>query len=705
MMPAPTWTNSESKTPPDLTPYVHWWKHAMLGGGRPAGTRNPVLESLVRGDTDKAGSRAQGSMAIAGTEYSGGHDIPMPKGSVSPDLAKFTKWGSVNPRHFDDIDLDTVIVGVIDSGISPGNHRFRLASGKTRFLAAWQQTAKWKRQRFLPFGAELYQKRIDNLIKDHTINGRLDEDAFNRCAGLVAPLSPFGQRELDYRAAHGTHVLDLAAGYGDSDSDDLKDRIRIIAVNLPSQSLHGSAGFFLGIFAILAIERIVALADAIWEAKCREKWESQGRIGATGFPIVVNLSYGMQAGPKDGQSSFENAIRRIIQGRAGDNKSPVCITLPAGNENLHRGAARWYMGNDTAMNGRLPAATSVRIPWRIKPSDQTTNFVEIWTDRMDCPDPTAAPRVTLRVTPPGQASSLQVPQLRPGHFADLGNFARVYVEHHERSSDNGSVCRYRFIICTAPTLSWDRDAPVAPAGLWMIEVGYEGTPMHMFFHVQSDQSGTPHGNTGLLSYFDHPSYRTHTEDGRLCDTFSYPNGDSMERDIDANGVETPHGPVWRKGSQNALATPQNAITIGGYRISDGRPAIYSSSTDGRRVQGTRATITALYPSEDGPAHFGLLAAGSKSGSVVAMRGTSMSSALAARDMAFCYLAWHDGGRQPMTATQVLAYPATLSVTGSYYLPYPTLDTTDPKGPRLKVGDGRARRPGRSTAVPRRSPYD
>ena len=58
----------------------------------------------------------------------------------------------------------------------------------------------------------------------------------------------------------------------------------------------------------------------------------------------------------------------------------------------------------------------------------------------------------------------------------------------------------------------------------------------------------------------------------------------------------------------------------------------------------RTVPTALPPGEDGTARFGLMAAGSKSGSSYTMVGTSFSTALATRRIALDLLAWVSAGR-------------------------------------------------------------
>ena len=59
-----------------------------------------------------------------------------------------------------------------------------------------------------------------NFWKEHSggrLDGPLDTYAFNTEAGLLNMSEPFGAHALAGRFAHGTHVLDLAAGCDPND--------------------------------------------------------------------------------------------------------------------------------------------------------------------------------------------------------------------------------------------------------------------------------------------------------------------------------------------------------------------------------------------------------------------------------------------------------------------------------------------------------
>lgn len=212
---------------------------------------------------------------------------PCPHGSRNPGWSDDAdEWitGEVVDRLPGDLPDDTVLVGIIDTGIALGHRAFRRANGSSRVISAWQQTALYRNQPYLPFGEEWYAGDIDGRLRDHSRNrnpmDRLDEDGFNRAMRLVEPGRIRGHRDLDHRAAHGTHVMDIAAGFDPSHPD--ADRVRMIVVNLPTQYLHGSAGNFLSYFAAYAVERVFHMAEALWTKNNPSK--PGGALSAGGEP-------------------------------------------------------------------------------------------------------------------------------------------------------------------------------------------------------------------------------------------------------------------------------------------------------------------------------------------------------------------------------------------------------------------------------------
>jgi hypothetical protein len=592
------WTEDTSATD-EISPYIDWLRLVSFDGGEEKNQLSiaplPLspMAAKISGRTEQAAPLP---------------DFARPTGAVADDPLIRLTWMP---------DADNVIVGVIDSGIALSHARFRRLDGGTRFLSAWLMGGTWREDSAVPFGRELFRTEIDQLMFRAVAAGAVDEADFDRRADASQFASPRGDRRLENNATHGTFVADLAAGYDlrHSYEDEHRRRLPIIGVGLPPNSSMGASGNFLEFFALHAVEYIIDRADRIWRA-C-----DLPEGGA--FPIVINLSYGLQAGPKDGNMLIERVIRAINE-EAEKTGRPIRVILPAGNDLLSEGCAKFDFFEDRARF----------LDWRLRPEDQTPNFAELWSDEIpgDASDDSFHP-IALSLRPPtGPASDAT-----PGRHGQMNTLeldgkpvARIYCRKYEGGP---GWHRMSYILCTAPTLRPDRDI-AAPAGAWSWTVTTKKERFG-YAYVQSDQNLTYGGNTGLVSTFAHPDFTTRDDLGRFIDVASYgPN--PVDTDT------TP--PIRRRGTLNTIGSLREAAVIGSFRESDGKPSIYSSSASSDAVGDGRTATTCSFPGEGGPALFGLMGAGSKSGSAALMNGTSFSTALATRAVSQAMLTWMDNGR-------------------------------------------------------------
>jgi len=525
-------------------------------------------------------------------------------------------------------DPDSVIVGVIDSAIALSHARMRRIDNGTRFLSTWLQAGDWRAGASVPFGRELFRTEIDRLMWGATVGGEIDESLFDRAAGLTQFAHMRGDRRLEATGTHGTHVTDLCAGFdlSQSEFDEPRRRLPLIGVGLPPRSCIGASGNFLEFFAIHAIDYILDRADRMWAA-CG--------YGEGSFPVVINLSYGLQAGPKNGQMLIEKVIRQAAD-RAEQEGRVIRIVLPVGNDLLSEGAAEFDL---------TPGAGQSLI-WRLKPEDHTPNYAEIWSDIEKQPyKPSTSHPLAVTLSPPngptgptGPGQNGQIATLTDNHDPTTP-LARIYCRVADDAPlSGGKPTQHRmvYVLCSRPTLNSAR-TQMTSAGSWTIALDAAGKkPAKGWAYVQSDQSLTHSGQTGLVSTFTHPDFEAYDEFGRLIDAYSYKTPPVLT-DV------TP--PIRRTGTMNAIAHNCEARVIGSFRTSDGKPSIFSSAAALSADLGGRAAPTALLPGENGAARFGLLAAGSRSSSTVAMAGTSFSTALATRRIALALLGWIDGGKQ------------------------------------------------------------
>lgn len=657
-----------------LTPYMHWWLDRRAPDHQPLSVRSsPCIATICPVGDD-------------------GETVPIKEVVPLPDFA----WNPVDASYgppsgvaakTDKPPKDAVIIGVIDEGIALAHERVRLAGGqRSRIVAAWQQGGTFggpdgSDPQDLPFGHELYQSDINALIATHSHNGWLDEDAFNRAAGLTEMQYPLGANALERVIAHGSHVMDLAAGEDANEMDPKRlARMPIVAVNLPRREIIGMAGTFLQFFVLHAMQRIVDMADAMWAEHYPDDPEG-------GFPVVINLSFGQHAGPKNGTSQIEKAFAKLTAGR--DKKNPIRLVIPAGNGNLSRGNAIAPIAKDSMVD----------MPWRMLPEDQSSNFVELWVELDGEVASDTHPVIVTLTAPNGQSHGPF--QGQDGHHTDVSGAMRIYAERVYRKNDDPpheiKKTLYRYVICAAPTLDYNTPLQSCAAGLWQVQCQWDETGFKtserpvLYGMVQVDQAAQPGSLRNKRSFFDAEGYQLYDPSGRRGDAYAYPAKGDASDDLEP---EATNGPIQRKGTHNALATAPDVIVVAGHRESDGKPAEYSAATyaPNRQRYGAAATVTASFPTERAPAHFGLRAAGPRSAATILLRGTSFSAGLVTRHVVSDLLAWRDAnspiggvdGSARSIAEQAAAReatspyqgPAAAGKTGAGRMPFKTLRKID-----------------------------
>jgi hypothetical protein len=515
---------------------------------------------------------------------------PLPSSSVIPHGHKEVRPLQISSQA---VTPGTVIVGVIDDGIPFAHERFRKADGTTRVESVWVQHGPSVN---VPIGFdngfEISKADIDNYLATCRQGDVIDEDEIYRRAG-VADFTRDGRKSLAWRASHGAHVMDIACGW---DLDETPDW-RIICVQLPTATTADSSGASLAPYAVKALEYIRNRAQAI---------AGPGQS----LPVVVNFSYGLLAGPHDGTHAIELAFDEILRehNKIPGNK-PMRVVIPSGNSHLARAHAT------VSFQAIGDAAT---LPLRVLPDDLTPSFVEIWLP----PAAVAGNRVELTIaTPQGDVS----PPLEENDSFILQYEVNANVlceaRYHFSPAPTG---RGMFLISLQPTMRIESEEslvptdPVAPAGLWNLTLKDLGLSSHGAVEawVQRDDAPVGYPRRGRQSYFDAPCYEVYGHDG-----------DPLEED-------DPACPVKRAGSINAIATGKEAIVIGGLLRKELRPPDYSAggpiTTPVGAVSPHRRGPDALTVSDDSTVQSGVLAAGTRSGSVVAMNGTSVAAPLITR---------------------------------------------------------------------------
>ena len=497
-----------------------------------------------------------------------------------------------------------VVIGVIDDGLAFAHQRFRIGAG-TRVEHMWNQLVPGATGIYLRKSVATTVPAIDTLLANCTHAGIVDEDDVYRRSAQI-DYTQSGHKPAAWRVSHGTIAMDLAGG---DDPASVQDDRPIVCVQLPVATTADTSGGTLYHQVMRALDYIVTSGNQIAAARL-----------LLPPPIVVNLSYGTFAGPHDGSGLLEAAIDDFIATREAADNAPLRVVLPSGNSNLSRCHARLSINSGKRK----------RLDWRVQPGDRTESWVEIWLP------PVAAgqlqPVVSVEVvTPSGLASGeiaqgMESPLMLGGNV--IGNVANFV-------PGPGTNDRGLMVIHLAPTASDSGSVPIAPCGRWRIVLRNRGARNVRDIHAWIQRDDNPYGypHRGRQSRFDDPRYQRFNVYGR-----------EIERDED----DDPAAYVKRDGSISAIATGSRTIVIGGYRRRDGHPAKYSAGGPPVRPARTPPSVDgpdAMAASDDSVGCRGVMGAGSRSGSTVAMYGTSVAAPIVTRFIAEELLAGRPGDRQ------------------------------------------------------------
>lgn len=562
----------------------------------PAIAHSDLVEDILAGKEDTSTCFSSVHLGIPVGSCPGGGAAPC---STTASVPGFPK---------EPAPADPVVMAVIDDGIAFAHQRFRLPGPKSRVEYAWHQDGKCRRDdsrvgygREFARGSFNGQKGIDELLSETAIGGVPDEDAFYRETGLVGFDTP-GHKASGLRVAHGTHVLDLAAG---ADPADNVTNRPIICVELPTAATADTSGASFAPNVLDGVLFILKRAD-----------ELADRYGSKHLPVVINLSYGFYASAHDGSHPLEKAFDELIESRFEKTGERLEIVLPAGNGHLSQchSAVRFDEPDQCKS-----------LTWRLLPEDRTSSFVEIWLPyRENEPDPES---VLLEIVPPSGTPSGFLP-CKSGRgrrwLVSAGSPAVCSVSYHYFGPP---VNRGRFHIAVAPTafnFCETSTQPMSPSGDWVIRLqnGKGGIGLEPGKSVEAwiQRDDTPYGylRQGRQSYF------VDTDD-ELFDEIS---GRPIEYD-------DPAARLRRYGMLSGIGTGKHTVVVGGTYGKELLAARYSAAGPDRKENDTwpRKGPDALTVSDDSLAYGGVLAAGSRSGAVVAQNGTSVAAPQAARWLA------------------------------------------------------------------------
>ena len=377
---------------------------------------------------------------------------------------------------------DECVVGIIDFGCSFAHPSFCRREGSrrwaTRITHLWEQELPPPR---LPPGVPVAAERLWQPCSDfgygrETTKPALDALIDVACLTTGHTSSKIGNSDVerlcyqwavtdrmlegDRPAAHGTQVMDVAAGSGfahpgtpQHPADDAASRADILFVQMPEPVVRDLSCGWLSVYVLDAVKYLIDRA--------------------AGRKLVINLSFGSFTGSHDGESLLEQALDEFVSER-------VAIVLAAGN----------IQGLGVHAAAAIPPKGSAQLAWHVPDGDSTQNFLELWYERKG--GASVPPRITL--TDPGArsivldgagAATLQL----QGAEAQPPVAGIVHVPHSDAGGPDGMA-----LVSLAPTMTPGITMPEwpvrAPHGRWRLTVENPGeTPLRCHAWVERDEPG------------------------------------------------------------------------------------------------------------------------------------------------------------------------------------------------------------------------
>jgi hypothetical protein len=516
--------------------------------------------------------------------------LPVGNGTDDPTAPAAPHSGST-PGHPQ--PLTGKVMGLIDDSLALAHANFLDGRGKARTAYFWRQdrAGKGAAPASLGYGHELTAADIDAAMRANVFGGMVDESGVYTTLGLstLGQKSPGGRAQfhaLDTAVSHGTHVMDLAAGPRTmqaqianlppgfdappswANAADEASRCPIIAVQLDYHTVADTSGGSMNVHVLDGLMYILS--------HC-----------APSAQMAVNVSFGTLAGPHDGTSLLEAAMDQLLA-LCGKR---LAIVIAAGNSYQTR----------THANMTLRHKESGQLNWRVQPDDTSQSFLELWL-------PPGAEGIEIEITPPGRPTlpALQLSQSRMWLGGGKQPLCALIYPERVATGERGTCA----LLALAPTFSFETDTATAPSGVWQVKLtNTQAATVTLDAYVERDDVVIGTRTGARQSHFEDKWYDTSGNPDAFVDHRANP---SLIR---------------RSGSFNSIATGARSVSVGGTRISDGSWALYSPQKpdpDASRPErpGVVKVPDTHAPSDENPILLGLKAAGTRSGGVARLVGTS-----------------------------------------------------------------------------------
>jgi hypothetical protein len=320
--------------------------------------------------------------------------------------------------------------------------------------------------------------------------------------------------------------------------------------------------------------------------------------------------------------------------------APTALVMPAGNAFQDRLTA--LIADADFVNVGSSGIETATLGWTIPSDDRTSTFAELWM----APDAEPFDVLVEVVLPDGvlAGSSAMAEEPSPGSATSLPLLADGRVVG-QLTLDRHRDSRWRVTVILAPTdpkaLPPQPGHAAAPAGVWTLRfVRAEGNTLPPT--ADAGGGGQVRGAIQCRIHIDTHSLQGNT--GARQSSFSDARYVPVAND-GSSETEDGTGPIRRFGSLNGLAANRSALIVGGAFPAPLGTAVEYSSAGAMREPlaggaalpfGRQVDLSA--PCERSPGLAGVRAAGTRSGTVTSMGGTSVAAPQAARRLIERFLA-------------------------------------------------------------------
>ena len=276
------------------------------------------------------------------------------------------------------------VVGIIDVGCDFAHQNFRHADGSTRILALWDQDGSSTPDS--PFG---YGK----VYRSAEINQALQaEDPYLALGYYPGKL------------AHGTHVMDIAAGNGNGTGNPgVSPQADIVFVHFSDGAVEAvlTDGGSAVDNSLGDTTELVEAVDFIFEI-------------ADERPCVINISLALHGGPHDGTALVEQGIDALVA-----EKPNRAVVIAVGNS--------YYKGIHAS--GKVPQNGFTDLHWDIPRGHRQYKAIELWYDALD--------KFRLEIIPPGSETLVSMELGENGEIVDEDDNTVIYLSHRFCDPNNG----------------------------------------------------------------------------------------------------------------------------------------------------------------------------------------------------------------------------------------------------------------------------